>query len=187
MAIGNWRDDGRLLQQGLMLYSRALHEDNKALRDPVQAQSDDVLATVRILGMVLIGYGMWKELKSCSNGEVQRTAQRSMDTNYLSTHCHHYFRPEAGLYGTQHASWPMATTLHYYAATGQTDSPEFETMRRILREMKSARFTSAFLVSIANHPAPPQLKAMRGTQKNSLRWPSTGGGSTKLTIERASL
>ncbi len=51
MAIGNWRDDGRLLQQGLMLYSRALHEANKALRDPVQAQSDDVLATVRILGM----------------------------------------------------------------------------------------------------------------------------------------
>ncbi|KAK0887014.1 hypothetical protein LTR02_017622 [Friedmanniomyces endolithicus] len=69
MAIGNWRDDGRLLQQGFMLYSRALHEANKALRDPAQAQSDDILATVRILGMceMFRGDGT-KEAKVTSQG-----------------------------------------------------------------------------------------------------------------------
>ncbi|KAK0256094.1 hypothetical protein LTS09_009024 [Friedmanniomyces endolithicus] len=362
LAIGNWREDGRLLQQGLMLYSQALHEANKALRNPVRAQSDDVLATVRILGMCEMFRGdgareakvtsqgtdwlrhvegtekllEWRGPESCSaehghalfvdcriyaavsgmtrrrssllstarwasipwaisrrtiqdklmdlmiviggllnlhdnlkspssdcnisalqqqcreimtytvhlNHQLQAWQQSVLElcvgsgdlaaaaplatladvcmnhgygffqlimqywsihlvlhsTTWLmlrwmaqsdipsttlaefvranptpdpqpyaaciANHCHHYFRPEAGFYGTQHASWPMAATFHYYAATGQTDSPEFQTIRRVLRGMKSARFTSAFLVSIANHPAPPQLKGdARNTQE----------------------
>ncbi|KAK0256051.1 hypothetical protein B0A54_00992 [Friedmanniomyces endolithicus] len=77
---------------------------------------------------------------------------------YIANHCFHYFRPEAGLYGAQYASWPMATAFHYYAATGQAGSPESQKMTQICREIPSAKFTAAFLRSIATDPMPPRLK-----------------------------
>ena len=43
--------DPALLQEGTKLYAKALRETNKALQDPVRAQSDAVLASCKLLSM----------------------------------------------------------------------------------------------------------------------------------------
>ncbi len=40
----------------------------------------------------------------------------------IASYCHHFFRPKAGLFGAQHASWPMGAALQYYSATRQINS-----------------------------------------------------------------
>lgn len=49
--VGRSRSDSALLQESTRLYAEALRETNRALQDPVRAQSDAMLACCKILSM----------------------------------------------------------------------------------------------------------------------------------------
>ena len=50
-TLAHVRSDQALLQSGIRLYLKALYETNRALQDPIRAQSDAVLASCNILAM----------------------------------------------------------------------------------------------------------------------------------------
>ncbi|KAF2725785.1 hypothetical protein K431DRAFT_208076, partial [Polychaeton citri CBS 116435] len=63
---------------------------------------------------------------------------------------HHFFRPEAGLWGAQVVAFPMGAALHYYAVSpGGLASVEMGYLRAVLRELKHGNVTGGFLRSIA--------------------------------------
>ena len=62
----------------------------------------------------------------------------------------HYFSPNAGFWGAQCASLPVGAALHYYAATGGSDSEEMAQLRRLFDQANLGEVTSNFLKSIAN-------------------------------------
>ena len=49
--LGRTRSDNALLQESTRLYAIALRDTNRALQDPIKAQSDAVLACCKILSM----------------------------------------------------------------------------------------------------------------------------------------
>lgn len=48
---GRARSDRALLREGTRVYAETLRETNKALQDPLKAQSDAVLASCKVLAM----------------------------------------------------------------------------------------------------------------------------------------
>ncbi|KAK6400509.1 hypothetical protein LTR81_024260 [Elasticomyces elasticus] len=77
----------------------------------------------------------------------------------ITQHCSHYFEPDGGLLGAQQAFIPMGIALHYYAATGQVDSPEMDELIRVLDGYKLASLTGDFLRSAAtSDPVPESIQ-----------------------------
>ncbi|KAK4556837.1 hypothetical protein LTR86_005817 [Recurvomyces mirabilis] len=77
----------------------------------------------------------------------------------IAKNAHHCFLPEAGLYGSQKASFPLGAALHYYAAANQQGSVGMQEIIRLFRESETASFTSGFLRSMAADPASVGIKA----------------------------
>ena len=50
-GLGWMHEDSAFVQHGLSLYAQALRETNRSLQDPIEAQSDAVLASCRILSL----------------------------------------------------------------------------------------------------------------------------------------
>ena len=83
--------------------------------------------------------------------------------SHLAMNVNYFFESGSGLLGAQYAAVPMGAALHYYAATGQLDSPEMKEMKRVFQEYRLAGFTSEFLTSIATSD---KLKSMKGNVRN---------------------
>ena len=98
----------------------------------------------------------------------------------IARNCHHYFDAEAGLWGAQNASLSMGGALHYYAATGQFDSPGMTELRRVLREYKGAQFTVGFLKSMAADPAPEGLKGDTSVPQEHIRMAANWFGLDRI-------
>lgn len=70
----------------------------------------------------------------------------------------HYYRPEAGYWGPQSASFCAGAALHYYALTKQQDTPEFAKITVLFRTNALGKATGDFLRSIAADAVPESAK-----------------------------